>query len=278
MKTFNEFYASHVNKSWDKYGKPHKITSPQVTEPFAGQCVSLIKTYLIYLFGDKVKNSYGDAIDYWRNRKVNGILDLCDEVKEPKSGDIIVTTADPDFGHIYIYKDGAAFTQNCLSNPRAVVYPLSYNGPIIGILRPKEIKPEFQPIEKAPERALYRLYNANNGDHVYTLDLDEANKLKRDGWTYEGVAWTTPETGTAVARLYKGGRHMYTSDDVEREALIADGWTLEKEDAFKTADKGKRVYRMSSKESGHHIWTTSKKEHDALTKSGWYCEGHPFKY
>lgn len=37
--------------------------------------------------------------------------------------------------------------------------------------------------------AVYRLYNANNGEHLYTTSHEEYNNLKSIGWTGEGIAF-----------------------------------------------------------------------------------------
>lgn len=278
MSKFEDFYRSHVGKAWDKYGNEVKISLPQVVEPFGGQCVSLVKTYLYWLYGKKVKASYGNAIDFWTGRKTNGILELCDVVDKPRNGDIIITDADPTYGHIFIYKDDRAFTQNCCANPRATLYPLSYNGRILGVLRPKgiEVKKENSAITNAGKQALYRVYNPNSGDHVYTLSLHEAQYLRDRGWSYEGVAWTAPESGADVWRLYCKGQHHYTASVHERDALIAMGW-INEGPAFKSSGS-RPIYRLYNPNSGAHLLTARAKEHDALTAAGWKCEGQEIKW
>lgn len=284
MSKFDEFFKTHNGKSWDKYGYEFLGSYPQVIEPFAGQCVSLIKTYLIYLYGrNKVKASYGNAIDYWKGRNSNGILELCEVANNPKNGDIIITDADPTFGHIYIYKDDKAFTQNCCANPKATLYPLRINGKIIGVLRPKALieeskpsKPKPEPIKEGKEGSVYRLYNMNNGDHMYTLDINEANALKTAGWTYEGVAWVSPKEGKPVYRLYHKGQHMFTDDEKEKDNLVKRGWTLEKV-AFMSGGSHP-IYRMYNKGNGAHVFSADSKEHNALTKAGWSCEGQEMRY
>lgn len=139
MASISEFYKRASGKAWDKYGKTWNVAAAGGAEcNFCGQCVSLIKAYLLYLFPGKVRDSYGDAKDYWYNRKSSGILELCKEVGSMKDGDIVITTgSDPQYGHIWIYYQAQAFTQNCASNPRATLYPISWQGDVIGILRPK---------------------------------------------------------------------------------------------------------------------------------------------
>lgn len=136
MSKFDDFYNYAAGRSWNTYGLENTSGIVQWDYPLGGQCVSLIKTYLNYLgYGLK---AYGNAIDYWRNRNSNGILNVCNVVSNPQNGDIVVSAGgDPRYGHIFIWKDGQAFTQNCCNNPKAVLYPLSYQGQIYGYLRPK---------------------------------------------------------------------------------------------------------------------------------------------
>lgn len=151
MSKFDEFYTYAVGKVWDTYGNQSTSNVVQWDYPLAGQCVSLIKTYNKYLgYGLK---AYGNAMDYWVNRKSNGILNICNEVSTPKNGDIVISAGDdPRYGHIFIYKDGQAFTQNCCNNPRATLYPLSYQGTIYGYLRPKCLVATYDPNQLISER------------------------------------------------------------------------------------------------------------------------------
>ena len=167
MSKFDEFYPYAAGKVWDKYGNSWYIDEAGDKDcHYAGQCVSLIKTYLIYLYGaDQVRDTYGDAIDYWTNCETNGILELCDIAHEMQDGDIIVTLGtNPEYGHIFIYRAGEAFTQNFGGDPRALVKPLSQQGKIVGILRPKCLVSE----------------SAAASDKEYGLDLSQHNPKDLD--------------------------------------------------------------------------------------------------
>ena len=51
------------------------------------------------------------------------------------------------------------------------------------------------------EKAIYRLYNPVNGEHLYTTDVNEKNVLSsKHGWKYEGVGWYAPTRGTTEYR------------------------------------------------------------------------------
>lgn len=478
MSAFDDFYTSHQGKAWDKHGQ--EAAGLQTVEPFGGQCVSLIKTYLIYLYGqDMVADSYGNAIDYWVNRSTSGILALCTPVQEPQDGDIGVSSgADPTFGHIFIYRDGQAFAQNVSSDPRALLWPLRYQGQIYGYLRPKVLSeesaalPEGQKVldlsdangsidfdalkdqvsgvilrasfgtnkdrmidqnlanlkasglpllglycfdyalddeqakseadficdlakdidpkpviffdceydserwakqngkpltadsvqrhtrifmdtvkshgfqtgfyanrdwmdtryagfKKQPDElfwyarpghtpdlpfdvlqygtstaipgtsgevdlniwnaivkkeikvedygSLYRLYNPSNGDHLYTIDHDEAQKAQQSGWKYEGIAWKSPRTGDPVYRILSpDGKHVFTSDPNEKKGLEGMGYKTEGI-AFRTSGSSP-VWRLYNPNSGAHILSADRTEHDGLVKAGWVCEGQPLRY
>lgn len=484
MGKFEEFYPKAVNKIWDKYGKTWAIDYVAENEcHYAGQCVSLIKSYLIYAFGDQVKDSYGHAIDYWKNRNTNGILDLCDPVSDMQDGDIVVTNGtNPQYGHIFIYRQGEAFTQNYDGNPHATIQPLAYQGAIQGVLRPKtvyeteqnymvgldlsehngdldmntikadgntfvilragygwsvdnkdkrfeqyygdakaaglrvgtywfsyatnedqakaeaecfkqviagkqfdfgvwvDLEPDpwivangnpsgeqraaytnliaremkaagyptgiyastyyidqvyrgldlenfylweanyganndrvnshssraailqytsnhalndkvfdrnicyrdifnEQPFEEVTEKHedgyVYRLYNNDNGDHLYTQDYEEVKAVVAAGWKYEDGGWPAPKDGVPVFRMLSEGKHTYAFQN-EAEQLEKIGWTNE---GIAFRSKGSRpVYRLYNPNSGSHILSTSRKEHDVLSGLGWYCEGQDLKY
>lgn len=281
MSKFDEFYQTHINKGWNKYGKEYAGTSTQWYEPFGGQCVSLIMTYLRFLFGDRVQNSYGNAIDFWTGRETNKILELCTAVSTPQDGDIVVSSGSlPQYGHIWIYKGGQAFSQNVLDDPRALLYPLSWQGQIYGVLRPKELttQPTVKPIVKEKENSVYRLYNQASGDHLYTLSHDEAVACQKNGWKYESVGWVAPKDGELVMRLCNpfNGMHHYTANTGEIEGLKKLGWKLEGA-AFRSGGKNP-VYRMYNPNGGEHIFTASAKEHADLSNAGWVCEGVGFKF
>lgn len=136
MTVFDNFFAYAQGKVFDTNGNQSNWTTVNWNWAYDGQCVSLIKAYLKY--GGCGVKAYGNAIDYWTNRANNGILNICDVVTSPQNGDIVVSAGgDPKYGHIFIYCNGQAFTQNCCNNPRATLYPLSYQGTIYGYLRPK---------------------------------------------------------------------------------------------------------------------------------------------
>lgn len=54
--------------------------------------------------------------------------------------------------------------------------------------------------------------------NIITLAPFEAQSLKKVGWSYEGVGWVAPTTGSNVYRVYNpnSGEHLYTSSAFEK--------------------------------------------------------------
>lgn len=134
-------------------------------------------------------------------------------------------------------------------------------------------------VVKGEQGSVYRLYNQNNGDHLYTTDYNEAKTLAGLGWTYEGIEWLAPEQGLPVYRLYNpnDGRHIFTTDENEKSALVNEINCKFEGIAF-YSDGNKPIYRMYNPNSGEHVLTAKRKEHNELSKIGWYCEGQDIKY
>lgn len=78
------------------------------------------------------------------------------------------------------------------------------------------------------ETPVYRCYNPNSGEHVYTKNYYEVKNITKVGWKYEGVSWRHEERsgGTPVYRLYNpnAGDHHYTINKNEYNALRKAGW------------------------------------------------------
>lgn len=143
-------------------------------------------------------------------------------------------------------------------------------------------KPAPQGVKVAVAYGVFRLYNPNNGDHIFTADAKEVYKVTMAGWKYEGCAMRWPEKGDVdVYRLYNpnAGDHLFTTSEAERKNLVAAGWKYEGK-AFRASSKAgtglKPVYRLYDKNSGRHILTISESEHNTLSGLGWHCEGIVF--
>lgn len=137
MGTPQEFYNYAINKVFNNKGQIMNINYVQGEEPYGGQCVSLIQGLMAW--GGKPCIARGHAKDWWFNRASNGVLSYFDVVTgAPQNGDVGVSVGgDSRYGHIFIYWEGRALSQNVLGNPKAMLWPLNYQGAIWGYLRPK---------------------------------------------------------------------------------------------------------------------------------------------
>lgn len=134
--------------------------------------------------------------------------------------------------------------------------------------------------EVGPTVNLYRVYNPNTGEHLFTQDVREKNYLAAIGWYDEGLAWVSPETSSEpVYRLYNpnNGDHHFTLDEQEMNVLTDLGWKYEGI-AWYSNPLGKgvpvfRTYNPNADQAGSHHFTTSRKENVFLISSGWLGEG-----
>ncbi|RDG21616.1 NlpC/P60 family protein [Lactococcus cremoris] len=131
--------------------------------------------------------------------------------------------------------------------------------------------------QKTGEQYIHRLYNMNEGQHHYTGALFEEQSLKKVGWSYEGVGWVAPTTGSNVYRVYNpnSGEHLYTSSAFEKDSIVKAGWKYE---GVSWHSGGKLpVYRLfnpkaTGKQESHH-YTLNTYERDNLVRSGWKSDG-----
>ena len=141
-------------------------------------------------------------------------------------------------------------------------------------------------VASAAEGSVFRLYNKWSHDHLFTLGKAETLNLADKGWTYEGVNWVTPSSGTeGVYRLYNTytGEHLYTQSKDDAEYLGSHGWVWENGEkpvfynADKTAPNALPVYRLYNpyEKVGTHLYTTNKDEYESL-QPGWEGEGVAF--
>ncbi len=131
---------------------------------------------------------------------------------------------------------------------------------------------------------MYRLYNANSGEHFYTSSLMERKTLASAGWTYEGIAWHAPGySNTPIYRLFNPnaknsanivvGDHHYTASAVEKDKLLSLGWQYEGIGWYSGGSVPLfRLYNPNA-DSGSHHYTPSEEEKDNLVTVGWNYEG-----
>ena len=129
---------------------------------------------------------------------------------------------------------------------------------------------------------VYRAYNPNNGEHLYTLDEKEYKHVASVGWDAEGVAFMAEEekNGQVLYRVYNpnSGLHHYTLDEKEKNTLVSLGWHDEKV-AWYTSKKPQSapVFRVYNPNDGNHHYTMNKQEKDVLVSYGWQDEGLAFR-
>lgn len=121
---------------------------------------------------------------------------------------------------------------------------------------------------------VYRLFNLNSQEHLYTVSSSEIKLLTTNGgFRLEGTAWVAPDTGIPVFRLYnpKSKEHFYTKDVNEKNNLIANGWTL---DGVTFNSGGSvpvyRLYNKNGSAAQQHLWTADINEKNTLIASGSY--------
>lgn len=152
---------------------------------------------------------------------------------------------------------------------------------VTGLVHPETAK-AAAPEAPAPA-PIYRLYNPDNGEHLYTTDANERNVLYNNyGWGYEGVAWYSANTGTPVYRLYNNAlcNHLYTTDLNEINVLTTmenSAWTVDNDGKPLFYSGGNvPIYRVyNEKLQGMHHLTTDRNEYNTLPDYGWAQEGMP---
>lgn len=124
---------------------------------------------------------------------------------------------------------------------------------------------------------MHRLYNPNSGEHFYTANTVERDKVKSAGWRYEGIGWTAPESGDPVYRLYNpnAGDHHYTLHLYEKNHLVKVGWRYEGVGWYSDKNKSIPLYRAynPNAKAGSHNYTVNNNEQQNLLRAGWRNEG-----
>lgn len=136
-----------------------------------------------------------------------------------------------------------------------------------------ESKTEAEPIAQI----VYRVYNPNSGEHLYTTDANERTQLADLSWSDEGVAWVSPTAAIGddalvpVYRLYNpnAGDHYYTSNDSERDTLVGLGWRAEGTAFESGGDHPVYVAYNPNATVGTHNYTTDEAEQNTLLGDGW---------
>ncbi|KFI47938.1 hypothetical protein [Bifidobacterium biavatii] len=146
-----------------------------------------------------------------------------------------------------------------------------------------EQKPTTKPTKPAakpkPEGSvdMYRLYNPNTGEHLYTKNAYERDNLQAHDWSYEGIGWRAPVTSsTPVYRLYNpnAGTHHYTVNGHEKDNLVRHGWRYEGIGWYSSDhNRAYPLYRQYNPRNGAHNYTLNGNEAKQLVSRGWRNEG-----
>lgn len=124
---------------------------------------------------------------------------------------------------------------------------------------------------------VYRAYNPNSGEHVYTTHYHELTVLKQAGWHDEGLAWySANDQAKPVFRIYNpvAGDHHYTTSTYEIAHLESVGWKAEGICWYLGASDPQiyRLYNPNAKTGTHHF-TRNAGEAQSLAQCGWVLEG-----
>ena len=135
---------------------------------------------------------------------------------------------------------------------------------------------------------LYRFWNSETGDHFYTTDENEKNRVlttKEWMYTYEGIAayvYQTQQTNTLpLYRLWssKTGDHFYTTDENEKNtALTTKEWMYTYEGIAGYIYPAQQtntlpLYRLWNSENNDHFYTTSETEKNRALEGQYIYEG-----
>ena len=144
----------------------------------------------------------------------------------------------------------------------------------------QELKGIQAKLVEVADTTLYRLYNANNGDHYYTANVIEAQFLQSIGWKNETgtngyKVVKSSVLGTAVYSVYNPntGEHLLTASATEAEALKAAGWNWDNgEQAVFYAPQGAtkavyRIYNPNTNGPAHHY--AGQSEAAKVVSLGW---------
>ena len=138
--------------------------------------------------------------------------------------------------------------------------------------------------ESFDDLKMYRMFNPNSGEHLYTAAELERDDLINKGWQYEGYGFIASTNGNPVYRLYNphSGEHHYTVDENEKNYLAFNSWNYEGIGWYSKdtgSDCEKKMYRLFNPnatgpyEAGSHHYTLDENEKNYLVRNGWNYEG-----
>ncbi|MBV7392372.1 BspA family leucine-rich repeat surface protein [Enterococcus sp. ALS3] len=133
---------------------------------------------------------------------------------------------------------------------------------------------------------IWRAYNLNSGDHLYTTSIDEYSWIVGLKWQAEGIAFqsvlSSYQGSVPIYRLYNqnSGEHFYTISESEYNSVSKKGWNKENIGFYMVPkEEGIPIYRVFNPNAtgpGSHLFTESKDEANWLINQGWSNEGVAF--
>jgi hypothetical protein len=133
---------------------------------------------------------------------------------------------------------------------------------------------------------VYRLYSSSSQMHKWVASIAERTSLINQGYSYEGVAFTSispvrqevaPTAGQDLVYRFRdmpGGDHFWTRDVYERDQMIQSNYHYE--GVVMRASQSQTsasVYRLYSPALHSHLYTTDSWEYSVLISKGWSGEG-----
>ena len=168
------------------------------------------------------------------------------------------------------------------SNNKGIMFELQDEKVPLSVVERINTYPEY--IEEICEgKIIYRVYNFNTGEHLFTSSRAEYDKLVyQHNWYPEGatciINFDDENKEKPVYRIYnpnaKGGDHHYTTSKQEAEKCVKKGWKWDNKGKPIFYSGGeKSLYRLYNKNDGRHHYTPNTGEKNKLEKLGWKSEG-----
>lgn len=125
---------------------------------------------------------------------------------------------------------------------------------------------------------VYQLYLPTGNQYFMTDSTYEKSCDMKYGWTYQGVNWQAPSSGTAVYRTYNpnSGEHFFTTSHYEAAATVKAGcrWDNNGKSVFYSGGQ-EPVYRLY-KSGQPHRYTPNISQVNSWANQGWKKEGIAF--
>lgn len=191
----------------------------------------------------------------------------------------------PLAGNVPVYRLDAANGSAFLTASKAEYDSLSLNG-----FKGAGIDFYADPGNANTGYPVFRLFSAAGQNHRWVATVAERNSLVNQGYSYEGVAFTSvssvrqevvPPAGQELVYRFggmPGNSHFWTRDVYERDQMILAGYRYEgvawraSQSSTSTA-----VYRLYAPDLKAHLFTADAYEKSVLTGSGkWQDEGLAF--